>query len=252
MTATDLFMMRLDPDIARVTRWAESENVLPRGDDGGYAWHAILKAAFGDLSPQPFRLVHRANRNPYLVGYAGVDEAAIRAHAALSADPAVSAAIGLETLAVKRMPQTFTAGQTLAFEVRVRPTVRQDRNGDRRRSLERDAFLVAIEKAEPRENRADIDRVQVYLEWLRTRLAAGGADLIEARLVSQKRAMIARRNRDRKLATHGNKGGGPDVTFEGTLRISDPESFMKLLARGVGRHRSFGFGMLLLKPARRR
>ena len=41
----------------------------------------------------------------------------------------------------------------------------------------------------------------------------------------------------------------PDVTFRGTLQVTDPDRFHALLARGVGRHRAFGFGMLLLRPA---
>jgi len=30
--------------------------------------------------------------------------------------------------------------------------------------------------------------------------------------------------------------------------VRDPTGFAALLARGVGRHRAFGFGMLLLRP----
>ena len=35
----------------------------------------------------------------------------------------------------------------------------------------------------------------------------------------------------------------------GELEVGDSERFLHLLARGVGRHRTFGFGMLLLRPA---
>jgi CRISPR system Cascade subunit CasE len=35
----------------------------------------------------------------------------------------------------------------------------------------------------------------------------------------------------------------------GTLRVGDAEAFRALLARGLGRHRAFGFGMLLLRRA---
>jgi CRISPR system Cascade subunit CasE len=34
----------------------------------------------------------------------------------------------------------------------------------------------------------------------------------------------------------------------GILEVTGGEAFARLLARGVGRHRAFGFGMLLLKP----
>jgi CRISPR system Cascade subunit CasE len=31
--------------------------------------------------------------------------------------------------------------------------------------------------------------------------------------------------------------------------VDDPEAFSEMLMHGVGRHCSFGYGMLLLKPA---
>jgi CRISPR system Cascade subunit CasE len=40
----------------------------------------------------------------------------------------------------------------------------------------------------------------------------------------------------------------PDLTVRGQLRIKQPLAFQALLARGLGRHRSFGFGCLLLAP----
>ena len=36
--------------------------------------------------------------------------------------------------------------------------------------------------------------------------------------------------------------------MRGVLTITDPDAFAQLLARGVGRHRSYGYGMLLLRP----
>ena len=38
--------------------------------------------------------------------------------------------------------------------------------------------------------------------------------------------------------------------MSGTLRVTDPAAFAAGLARGIGRHRAFGFGMLLLAPPR--
>jgi CRISPR system Cascade subunit CasE len=42
---------------------------------------------------------------------------------------------------------------------------------------------------------------------------------------------------------------GPDASFEGVLTVAEPGAFALLLARGIGRHRAFGFGMVLLRPA---
>lgn len=238
-----LHMIRLDPDVARVTRWGVAEGI---GRDEDYAWHAILKAAFGENAPKPFRLVERPRRPLQLLGYTAADETALRNYATAFADPAVISALNLESLAVKRLPDTFSPGQRLGFEVRVRPTIRQHVGGDRTKSRERDAFLAEIERAGPRQSRPDLDRARVYADWLGRHIEAGGAKLCEARIVTLRRTRVSRRDSNRDL-----KGDieGPDATFVGTLAISEPEMFRRLLARGVGRHRAFGFGMLLLKPA---
>ena len=41
---------------------------------------------------------------------------------------------------------------------------------------------------------------------------------------------------------------GHSAVLAGTLTVRDPQAFATLLARGVGRHRAFGYGMLLLSP----
>jgi CRISPR system Cascade subunit CasE len=143
------------------------------------------------------------------------------------------------------MPDAFSPGQRFGFEVRVRPTIRQHIDGDRTRSRERDAFLAAIEKAGPRPNRAELDRGAVYTQWLARHFETGGAKLLDARAAALRRTRVSRRNGERRLKSDIE---GPDATLVGTLEIAQPEAFLRFLARGVGRHRAFGFGMLLLKP----
>jgi CRISPR system Cascade subunit CasE len=40
----------------------------------------------------------------------------------------------------------------------------------------------------------------------------------------------------------------PQALVKGVLNIADSDAFNRLLARGIGRHRAFGYGMLLLRP----
>jgi CRISPR system Cascade subunit CasE len=40
----------------------------------------------------------------------------------------------------------------------------------------------------------------------------------------------------------------PDALLEGVLEVTDGAAFDRLLSDGIGRHRSFGFGMLRLAP----
>jgi CRISPR system Cascade subunit CasE len=52
-----LYMTRLDPSQQRFAYWAARKNLLASGADPGCAWYAMLRAAFGELAPKPFRLV---------------------------------------------------------------------------------------------------------------------------------------------------------------------------------------------------
>jgi CRISPR system Cascade subunit CasE len=49
---------------------------------------------------------------------------------------------------------------------------------------------------------------------------------------------------------HSRLVNGPDAVLAGQLRVTSPDAFAQLLANGLGRHRAFGFGLLLLRPAR--
>jgi CRISPR system Cascade subunit CasE len=172
-------------------------------------------------------------------------------------------------MASKQMPRTFRAGQRLGFEVRVLPTVRQDRDGDRSASRDIDAFLTAVQTADklaPRGQRPELERNAVYRDWLAARLGAAAKLESESfKIESMRRSMLLRRGRPRdasegrelvavgllKKEVAGQQGGSPDAVVSGILIVESPPEFARLLGRGVGRHRAFGFGMLLLRPPSR-
>ena len=237
-----LHMLQLQPDMAASMRWAGARGLLAGGsDDLGYVWHALLAAVFGPLAPKPFAIVEHSRRPPALLGYGKHDAAALREQAALFALPDAAAALALAGLAGKAMPSRFHTGQHLGFSVRVRPVVRVDGANGRATVRERDAFLHAIANASPT---TVVDRGMVYRDWLMRQLAAGGAVAQTLSLDAVRRTRIVRRGRSRALTA----AEGPDVTASGVLRVDDPDLFAALLARGIGRHRAFGFGMLLLRP----
>jgi CRISPR-associated protein Cse3 family len=41
----------------------------------------------------------------------------------------------------------------------------------------------------------------------------------------------------------------PEAVIEGTLRVDDPANLIAAIARGIGRQRAYGCGMLRLQPA---
>jgi CRISPR system Cascade subunit CasE len=139
------------------------------------------------------------------------------------------------------MPDGFAIGRRLGFTLRARPTIRTDRNGDRTRVAERDAY-----RERPSDTAHDSPtRGEVYQDWLTTRLEAGGAAVERLMLERFCRSFTLRRDKSRRLRTVE----GPDASFSGVLVVKEPEKFACLLAHGVGRHAVFGYGMLLLRPA---
>ncbi len=233
-------LIHLRPNLNRLLPWAQRQGLIAdRGQgDLGYAFHAALRAAFGDLAPQPFS--YRAGQG--LLAYTQQAEA-LQAACALAA-PEVADMLGLDAsqqspgLLVRAFPQSWKVGQLLAYELRVRPVVRKD-------DKELDAFLSAVERLSD----AVPTRETVYADWLKRQFGAA-ADLQEVRMSEFKLSSVLRRGAVQAEGVRPKRPvQGPDATFTGVLQVRDGEAFAALVARGIGRHRAFGYGMLLLKPA---
>ncbi len=237
-----LNMLSFQPDIVRFSKFAARERLLPQGEDTGYAWHAILVATFGVHAPKPFQWFEARTREGgsqgRLLAYSAKTLEELREHAATFADPTYLEILQLADAASKVMATSFPIGQALGFQVRVRPTVRTgaDRAGVRGR--ERDAFDATV----------DGDRSQRYVAWLRERLEQRGARLHDKRVDALRLTTLLTRSR-RDEQTIRRSTLGPDVVIGGTLSVTDPDLFASAITRGIGRHRAFGFGMLLLRPA---
>jgi CRISPR system Cascade subunit CasE len=225
-------------------------------DDGGYALHLALRRRFGAAAPQPFRLFAEGPEPAYLLGYAG-DPAALGEMAALPATEPLLDAVFTAAPQGRAMPATWREGARFGFSVRARPVVRfgSRRKADRAgsdaakvgenwwaRAGEVDAWIAARTRpgGDP-----DTTRDAAYAAWLATKLV-GAATLEPGVELVQFRRVRARRS------THGRPGRGrvegPEALLTGTLAVDDPDAFAALLARGVGRHAAFGYGMLLLSP----
>jgi CRISPR system Cascade subunit CasE len=219
--------------------------------DEGRALHHLLSETFGKGHLQPFRLFVAPGRtNAALYGYSLVEDEELRQNARESAMPEALAICDPARLTAKVMPETWKEGRRLAFDVRVRPVRRLMKAGGAfSKGAEVDAFVVeavrrfpAGPSAEESMANSGRDREAVYREWLAERLD-GAARLERVRLASFSRHRAAR---------GGHVAEGPDATLHGELVIGDPARFAERLARGVGRHTAYGFGMLLLRPAGRR
>jgi CRISPR system Cascade subunit CasE len=233
-------MLRLAPDWLRLSAWAAGQGLLGARDEMGYAVHAALVAAFGEITPKPFRL-HEWAGAAMVYAYSAEPGSALQERARRFAEPEVWQALDLDELAGKQMPDTFASGERLGFEVRARPVTRRERPGGEG-FRERDVFLLACDRAGAK---AAVDRAEVYAGWLKEQLErTGGARVLSCRLDALRRSTVIRRDADRRL----RPAEGPDAVLSGALEVGDADRFRALLARGVGRHRAFGFGMLLLRP----
>jgi CRISPR system Cascade subunit CasE len=253
VTAPSLAMLHLPLDTRSLHAFAAAHGLaddLVRGD-GGYTIHALFAALFGAVGPKPFSVRTDATGAMSVLAYASERLDTLRTTAGMAAEPQVLAAVGWDGAKDKAMPTDFPVGLRLGFEVRVCPVVRIARGGRLfPAGSEVDVFDHAAEAAR-RDGADPPERGAAYLGWLVGQMP--GVTLASARVAGYRRTRLARRGASgpggaRPLTT---LDGRPDVTVQGTLTVDDPAAFAGLLARGVGRHRAFGFGMLLLRPAGR-
>lgn len=275
LVTTSLQMVRAEVNVRDFQRWMGTRRL----QDPDHAMHCLLTECFGGLAPRPFRLIlpHGGSTGClYGYGQSGADD--LREAASICADPLQARIIPGSTIDTKPMPAEWRTDKRLGFEVRIRPVVRLQRDPDRmpedklrlfrqdlrnggtewkpRPGMECDVFQwEALLHSEHKMTRT---REQVYAEWLSVQLGrirrdqnglqigisgAASLDVESARLVSFQRTRAFR-----KLRTRHSEG--PDAVMRGILTVTDSTAFAHLLAQGIGRHRAYGYGMLLLRPAR--
>jgi CRISPR system Cascade subunit CasE len=234
MTALHLVSMTVEGP--SLVRFASNQGLLKYRDDAqGYATHAWLAAMFGAYAPQPFRFFGRRNQ---ILGYATADAATLTSYASTYAEPAAWAALRPDSLASKPMRQDWRVGERLQADVLVCPVSRKDGH-------EKDVFLRAIDRLGDQVS----PRPEVYRQWME-RQWGQAIDQERIELTGMGRTRILRRTQ-RLQATIGRavrEMDRPFAEFRTVFNVRDPAAFQALLARGIGRHRAFGFGMLLLSP----
>ena len=249
--------------------------------DLGYLVHSLLARLLGPHAPKPFDVQDAPASRPapdrllHVLAYAGQDIGALQAQAGRHGDDEAQSAVDWARAGSKPLP-FFQAGQRLGFRTRVCPVVRIGRRHPRfAPGAEVDPYLALVERHLAEAERANPGvlpaqlkpgvvaalppREAVYGNWLAARL--GDAVVLDlARPVQMRDTRLWRRGtpgtetartmhkRDR---TRGTRAviGRRDALFEGTLAVQDPDGLRALLARGLGRHRAFGFGMVLLRSA---
>ena len=256
------YLVHLPIDMRAFHRWAGERGLIRRGAfDAGFALHVLLSGLFGKAALQPFRLFASERRRAgSIYAYADMDGDALQQTAQAVGTPDCLTALDPERLRSKALTTGFEPGQRLGFDLRVRP-VRRLRRGlwDPQSGqvlspgAEVDAFRVValnrfpdgwtIGPGEETQGAATMRgrRGDVYAEWLVERFGdAATIEIGDCRLAAFQRSRTVR----------GDGAGpeGPDATLHGVLTVRNADAFVRLLRKGVGRHKAYGYGMLLLRP----
>ena len=257
-----LQMIRAEVSVRDFQRWMGARRL----QDPDHAVHCLLTECFGDLAPRPFRLMTtRGGATASLYGYGQATAEELRDAAAICACPIQARILPASRIDSKPMPSEFPAGKRLGFDIRIRPIVRLQRDLDRvppdKLRLFREDRRNGEKEFNPRPGmECDVfqwqallhpkggmnhTREQVYAQWLAERFRDKGAvlDVDTVSLVSFQRTRAHRKLHRRHIE-------GPDAVMQGVLTVTNPGAFTATLRQGIGRHRAYGYGMLLLRPAR--
>ena len=241
----DAHLIQVPLDMRALAGWVRDRGLARAVRfDTGYVLHLLLGGMFGPAALQPFRLfAPAAGRLAGLYAYADLNGDELRDLAAAVATPDSLAVLDPARVQSKQMPTRFREGQRLGFDLRVRPVRRLGREVADPQSAkvfapgaEVDAFRLDELLLGPAQAR---HREGVYADWLRERCGEA-ARLESCRLSAFRRSRAARGD--------GRGPDGPDATLHGALTVSDPVAFLRLVRRGIGRHRAYGYGMMLLRP----
>lgn len=228
-----LHLLRIPVRVPQLLRFAAEHGITSPDETLGYTLHAWFAALFGDAAPKPFRCFERRQE---VLAYANTDATTLLQHAQTFASPLAWAALDAQGVASKPMPHAWQPGQRVRVEVLTCPVAR---HGDE----EKDVYLRALDRM----GDAAPTRSEVYSAWF-IRQWAGAAQLEDIELLGMQ-AQSPLLRRDRSLEQNRlRRVQRPQALFTANATVEDGNRFAVLLTRGIGRHRAFGFGMVLLAP----
>jgi CRISPR system Cascade subunit CasE len=256
MSDSDFHMVQLGLDAKGLTTLGKMLHLPLAQTDTGYLVHCALGELFGDDAPQPYAVENESQngRQVRVLGYTAADDETLQANAQLDASPTVYDICEWDRLAAKPMPDTFPEGMPLQFELRACPVVRKasagegvNQHGETRSWDEGDELDAFLAEAWTRPEEDDLSRERVYRDWLDRQFEIrGGAELHSAGMTRFSIERMTRRTGPDRTPDTIKR---PDVTLTGRLQVTDGDAFVDLLRSGIGRHKSFGYGMLKVRRA---
>ena len=258
-------LFRANADLHQLQHWM-SETATRNQDN---ALHRVLTETFGAEAPTPYRLTRPSKKDQatVLYGYTRQTDESLKRRATAFADPLQSLIIPVDTIQTKEMPRDWQQGDTLGFNIRIRPVTRsyifehmrsQEAQGTppyipeldhtdlsekplRSRAPECDAHTIDCIRRQAA-NLPLREPASNYAQWLKDLMdRQGGATL---HLDSVQLRSLTRSDSSHKTPNNTN---APDAVLQGMLTINEPEAFKELIAKGIGRHKAYGYGMFLLR-----
>jgi CRISPR system Cascade subunit CasE len=221
-------------------------HALARADEG-----VLIKTAFAESFgegnwPKPFVVRRRGHDGSYeILGYSKRSPEELAS--IYSPIPSLAEAVPLSS--IRGYPLTApAAGTELRFYTTICPMIRGYSCKEKGiRGRERDAYTVETEKAKAK-GRDPRERMQVYHDFLSDRMM--GVELLSAQPIGFSFTKVLRgKERKHPEDDDTHRFAVPSVTFSGILRVTDPADFLQTITTGIGRQRTYGYGMILLGAA---
>ena len=233
---TTLYLMRATLDMVNMARYAAEQH----HSDPDRTAHCLMAESFGKAQmPKPFAIKTRLTNGTLqgtALAYTCITAEELRKVAEQHQKLAHSAVMDPRTIMTIPVPDQWSEGHSIRFEIRIRPTKRSSSRDAEHPKSELDIYLGSAENA---------SRAETYCQWLSESMwRQGGLQATPLSMVMTKFAMrrVRRQNPSQRTT-------GPDATITGDATVVNPERMRSALADGLGRHKAYGYGMLLLRPS---
>lgn len=151
---------------------------------------------------------------------------------------------GLLQTETKPLVPQLSVGDMLAFRLRANPTVSRKKAGEKR-SRRHDVLMDAKKQChedqihDPMAIQASMEKAA--LKWLAAQSGKSGFNLESVPQVSGYRQHVLRRKgRDIRFSS---------VDYEGLLTVAEPNRFVDMLGKGLGKSKAFGCGLMMVRRA---
>lgn len=213
----------------------------PNDTDIGYLIHSWIMATF---EQNPFHCFHFDvhPRHANILAYSDYSAEDILKNKKQQ-EQSVENAINWDTFQSKMLPEIWPKHTTLQFETSVCPTTRVT-DTITKKQQEIDMYLYHKNSGQ---NKYML-REDIYIDWFQHKIHTDIAQVSNLEVTKfQVQSMVRKTHTQHPQQSKSRNISLPICTIQGTITIQDSDKFTTLLTKGIGRHKAFGMGMLLLK-----